>query len=203
MPRKPKLPKEVSSLELVSPGPQFDGTLDSMSRIVSPDDESLAESRQRVVDLLRGEPDMAKFVAAWDGSSKRGLTLDEVAIRSGISKSVLMGAVTRVLSEWSMGTAKLIMSAVCARNIQPVTEAMIGSARMHIGGHADRKLFFTAMGQIGKPSGTTINLKAEANNSTVNAKKALVVNGRELPSFESGSKNMAAALRRLPAPAVE
>ena len=205
MPRK----KKPENLEIV-PAPEatkslvrFDGSLDGMAKLARIDDETLPEARSRIVEMLRGEVDMTKLVAAFDKLSRKGhvASLDEVAQKSGLNRSVVVGAIARVMHAWNYDVAKVAVTAVCARRAASVGEALADSASsLAEGSDRDRRLFMEASGVIaqrGVPM--QVNVRAEANNNSTRVDQANVAFvGRELPSFEEGTKRMAAALRVIP-----
>jgi hypothetical protein len=187
---------------------EFDGSLDGLAELVRVDNEGIADARRRVVDLVRGEDDMEKFVDTFErltasrGENKPPATpsLDLVAEKAGINRSICVGAITRVLHQWHFDTAKLMVAAVCLKNAPAVAETMVNAAKDEEHGHRDRRLFMEAA-RIIDPRGSPmqqVNVNAPTTNSTVNARKAVVVMGKELPSFEDGTKKMAAALRQIP-----
>ena len=190
----------------------FDGSLDGLAKLVRARDEggveNLAAARARVVELLRGEDDMAKFVHSFDLLSRRhgarGLdapSLDLVAAKAGVNRSVCVGAIARVLHQWNFDVAKLAVTAVCVEHAVPVARTMAAAALDVENGHRDRRLFMEAARVIERPGAggiQQVNVNASANNTKVEAEQAVVVVGRELPAFEGGTKKMAAALRLIP-----
>ncbi len=205
---------QTAALQRLSEAPAaFDGTLDGLARLVRVRDaegvEGIAAARQRVVELLRGEEGMEKFVKTFDRLVRRhgvkGLeapSLDLVAARSGTNRSACVGAIAKVLHQWNFDVAKLAVTAVCADYSVPVARSLAAAALDIENGHRDRRLFMEAARVIAQPgSGGAIQqvtVSAQANNTKVEAEQAVVVVGKELPSFEDGTKKMAAALRMIP-----
>ena len=187
---------------------EFDGSLDGLAELVRVDNEGIADARRRVVELLRGEDEVSKFVETFERMSRKHgnrppntPSLDLVAEKAGVNRSVCVGVITRVLHQWHFDTAKLMVAAVCLKNAQAVAEVMVNVAKDEKYGHRDRRLFMEAA-RIIDPRGAPmqqVNVNAPNNStSTVNAGQAVVVMGKELPSFEDGTKKMAAALRQIP-----
>jgi len=206
MPRKGK-----PSLELVK-REEFDGSLDGLARMMRAGggDEKLeaeSESRRRVVELLRGEEDMVKFVVAFDRMARRGKvpSLDEVAVKVGVNRSVAVGAIARVMHAWNFDVAKLAVTAICVKEAQPVAEAMVASAKNVEKGFRDRSLFMEAIKLTNlKSPGGSIQVNAQANAAAMvrDESTTVVAAGTELPKFEDGTKRMAAAMRLI-VPAAE
>ena len=185
---------------------EFDGSLDGLAELVRVDNEGIADARRRVVELLRGEDEVSKFVETFERMSRKHgnrppntPSLDLVAEKAGVNRSVCVGVITRVLHQWHFDTAKLMVAAVCLKNAPAVAEKMVEAAKDVETGHRDRRLFMEAA-RIIDPRGAAaqVTVNANSNNQTVNADKAQIFMGKELPSFEDGTKKMAAALRQIP-----
>ena len=204
MPRKPKTqkPEEMTLVEApVLTEPSFDGSLDGLARMLALDGESLEQTRERTVEILRGEDDCAKFVGAYDRLSRKGSpSLDSVALKSGMSRSATLGALVRVLHQWNFDVAKLVVTSVLAKNSGALAQAVADRGRALEDGYQDSRLAFEALRVIERKGGGTINVNAQANNSStsVRAEQAVVNVERELPAFEDGTRRMAAKLRELP-----
>jgi len=187
---------------------EFDGSLDGLAELIRVDNECISDARRRVVELLRGEDDVEKFVDTFEKLTKTHgdkrppstPSLDLVAQKAGINRSVCVGAITRVLHQWHFDMAKLAVAAVCLKHAPAVAEVMVEAAKDVDTGHRDRRLFMEAA-RIIDPRGAAaqVTVNANSNNQTVNADKAQIFMGKELPSFEDGTKKMAAALRQIPA----
>ena len=106
---------------LPPPPATFDGSIDGLVKLIKTDLESVADSRRRMVELLRGEDDMVKFIKVADKVFKgkthipgKGDTpsLDLVCERAGVNRSVVFGACARVLHRYHFDVAQIQIGAV-------------------------------------------------------------------------------------------
>jgi hypothetical protein len=205
MPRKPKQTALASinpSEVMLLPPPAFDGSLDSLAKLIKGDLESLPDARRRIVELLRGEEDMEKFVKAHDKLARDPRkpakdSLDIACEKSGVNRSVAFGAIARVLHRYNFDVTQIAISACVAAGADQVTRAMVTNATMPLG-HADRALFMDVAGARKKAGGVTVNVPINNQVSATAGAQATVEQGREMPPFEDGVRSMAAALRKIP-----
>ena len=180
----------------------FDGTLDWFALLIRKNDEALdnlAEARVRLIALLRGERDVAKFVRSFDQRKKTDSpTLDEVADKAKISSSLVVGAIARVLYQRNYEVSKLAITAVCAKNAPQVADTMVRAALDPQTGNKDRRLFMETVQAVKSPG---VNVNAQANATVVEADKAVVFTGTmaPLPPFEDGTKRRWERLRQIQA----
>jgi hypothetical protein len=198
-----RTPDEVQT-EIVLPE-KFDGTLDSMAALVRGPNETSHDVRCRLIELLRGEEDMEKFVEVGERMVRRKelRTLDSVAVRAGIGRSEAFGAIARVLHRFNFDVAKVIVSSVVAAHSARVATAMAEAASAPEG-EVDRRLFMQTAGlheSRNQQGNVNVNVNAQANAANDN-KTAVVVppSMQALPAFDVGIKRLASALRALPAP---
>lgn len=183
------------------PVDSFDGSLDWFANLIRGVDDTTDDARRRLIDLLRGEPDMRKFVRTFDkwSLSREGTSrLDAVANKAKVSRALIIGAITRVLHQMTTEIGKVAVTAACTQSAPMVADTMVRSALDPQNGHKDRRLVMEILQAVKQPGVPNINVNAQANNSTVNAEKAVVFSGgAELPSFEEGTRRMGAALRAI------
>jgi hypothetical protein len=210
MKRKPKeIQKIPEHKEVMLPPPPatFDGSIDGLVKLIKTDLESVADSRRRMVELLRGEDDMVKFIKVADKVFKgkthipgKGDTpsLDLVCERAGVNRSVVFGACARVLHRYHFDVAQIQIGAVIAGRAHEVALAMAESASMPAFGHNDRSLFMEVAGAKKRGGGVNVSVTNQ-NNAVAKSESFAESAGSELPSFETGIRNMAAKLRAIPA----
>jgi hypothetical protein len=211
MKRKPREQRALSKIYtdtvIPPPPPVFDGSIDGLARMVKGDLESVADARRRLVELLRGETDMAKFVKAADKLFKgkvhvkgKGDTpdLDFICERAGVNRSDVFGACARVLHRYHFDVAQIQIGAVIANRAHDVAQAMAESAMVPSVNGGDRKLFMEVAGGTKRGGGVNVNVHASAN-AAAKAEAVAETTGREMPQFEAGIKDMAAKLRAIPA----
>ena len=211
MPRKPKDPiKALATIkDVMNYTPKasvFDGSIDGLAKMVKGPLESVADSRRRLVELLRGEQDMAKFVKVADKLFKgqvhvkgKGDTpdLDFISERAGVNRSDVFGACARVLHRYHFDVAQIQIGAVIAHRAGEVAEAMADGASQPLG-WGDRGLFMEVAGAKKRGGGVNVNVTNTAN-AAAKAEAVTETAGTALPSFEDGIKSMAAKLRAIPA----
>jgi len=213
MPNKRKASKQLAQIPkaeviLKPPPPVFDGSIDGLARLVKGDLESLPDARRRLVELLRGEEDVKKFVKAADkmfmgkqhipgkGDSP---SLDKVCERSGANRSIIFGAVARVLHRYHFDVAQIVIGAVVANRAHDVASSMAEMAQLPIGA-VDRRLFMEVAGaKRAGTGGVSVQVNTSANAQAGANAEVVEPSGRELPSFEAGIRDMAAKLRAIPA----
>ena len=196
---------------LPPPPPVFDGSIDGLAKLVKAPYESVADARRRLIELLRGEEDMKKFVKVADKTflGKKHVpgkgdtpSLDFVCERAGTNRSLVFGAFARVLHRYHFDCAQIVVGAVVANRAHEVATAMADGAALPGVGHADRRLFMEVAGAKQKGGAGGVNVQVNTTATAQAAAKAEVEApsvGRELPSFEDGIRNMAARLRAIPA----
>lgn len=124
--------------------PAFDGSLEGLTAMVKTRYETVNHARARLVELLRGEDDMRKFVETADRLRKRKTSaiasLDDIAKKSGTNRSVAFGAIARVLHRYNFEVTSVIWGTVVRNEIGKVATTLANQAR-HPDNFADRKLF--------------------------------------------------------------
>lgn len=205
MPRKKK--ERASSLEVVPTGPseivpfdplsRYDGTLDSLADVAKTQLETSSDARWRLIELMRGDSAMAKLIETADLLKKRtrsrSPSLDELAEKSGTTRSHVVGAIARALHENNFSYARIIQALAMPR----VTQAVIEMANTP-DGYNDRALFMRASGLLPTPGGARINVNTNVlaqakadNNSDPDAPR------RRLPKFEDGIREIATTIQEI------
>lgn len=186
--------------------PKYDGSLDGMAKLLKEPGETIVDARARVIELLRGEEDMQKFVDTFDRIRRkdpgRNASFDQVAEQSGCNRSNVYGAISRVLHRYSFDTTRTVIALVAAQQAGRVAMAMANRAA-NPEGVADRRLFMEVAGSTTRGGGgitVTVPVNASANaQAGAKAESVSVDEGpRPLPAFEDGVKELSGALRALP-----
>jgi hypothetical protein len=181
--------------------PKYDGSLDSMVGLIQEPSEKPTDTRKRVVELLKGEDDMRKFVETFEIQSRRAsaTSFDRICELSGTNRSDCFGAIARVLHRYSFDITRTVIATVAARQAGRVAMMMANNAARP-DGIADRRLFMEVTRQTDKTGGGfTVNVPV-TNTAIAQAKadsEGVNPGGRELPQFEEGIKQLGASLRVL------
>jgi hypothetical protein len=183
--------------------PRYDGSLDSMVGLIQEPSEKPTDTRRRVVELLKGEEDMRKFVETFEIQSRRAsaTSFERICELSGTNRSDCFGAISRVLHRYSFDITRTVIATVAARQAGRVAIAMANQASKP-DGIADRRLFMEVTRQTDKTGGGfTVNVPV-TNTAIAQAKadmQGVNPGGVELPAFEAGIKELSTAMRTLPA----
>ncbi len=183
----------------------FDGSIDSMAQLCKGPAETAGEARFRLIQLLQGEPDMARLVETFHVISRRdrAASIDDAVTKSGVNRSDAFGAIARVLHRYNFDIIRTVGSAIAAARAPEVFDALIDSASSP-DGSADRRLFMEVTGMRESGGGMRVNIHNEANAA---AKSEVVEAESEdthrprlvpMPLFEKGMKSLAERIRPLP-----
>jgi hypothetical protein len=183
--------------------PKYDGSLDSMVALIQEPSEKPVDTRKRVVELLKGEEDMRKFVETFEIQSRRAsaTSFERICELSGTNRSDAFGAIARVLHRYSFDITRTVVAVVAARQAGRVAMMMANQAARP-DGIQDRRLFMEVTRQTDKTGGGfTVNVPV-TNTAIAQAKadmQGVNPGGMELPAFETGIKELSTAMRTLPA----
>lgn len=192
MPRKRKAADGLSLVHLQEERSldTFDHSLDSLAASMKSPEEGDVSVRRRVVELVRGDPAMEKFVKVADSTPKRGSfpSLDMVAAKSGISIGDIVGAIAKAAHQYGFDVGRIIASA----NVPRVMNTLANQAA-HPDGANDRITFFRISEHLKAGGGVQVNVR---NTAVAQSNVQGEPQGSRLPSFESDIKGHVTALRR-------
>ncbi len=179
---------------------RFDGTLDGMALTIKAPEESEFTVRRRIVELLRADEDMKRFVGAADLLIKRrGATypsLDMIASKAGLEYAEVVGAIAKALHRFSFDYSRIIAAASMPRVMNT-----LANQAAHPEGRQDRMIFLKATGHLptgGGGRGTQIQVNTTAvARSEAQALAETHQDFRSLPPFENDVKNNTKSLRAI------
>lgn len=202
MPRK-KLalaePKPLDHLKEDRAVEKFDGTLDGIALTIKAPEETEPGVRRRLIDLLRHDDAMSKFVDVADTLLKRRgasyPSLDVIAGKAGLEHGDVVGAIAKALHRYSFDYSRIIAAASMPRVMNT-----LANEAAHPDGHSDRVLFLRATGHLptggaGKATNISVNQTTIAR-SEANA-LSLAETPSGLPNFEDDVKQNVAVLRTI------
>jgi len=174
---------------------EFDGTLDGIASVIKAPEETEPGVRRRLVDLLRSDESMVKFIECAEALlRRRGASypsLDLLAAKAGLSTGEVVGAIAKALHRYSFDFSRIIMASNMSR-----VAATLSNEAARPESFSDRALFMRANGHLPSGGGTHVNVLASAN-ARSEAKVEAVVTPTGLPSFESRMKSNIAAIRTI------
>lgn len=177
---------------------KFDGTLDGIALTIKAPEETETGVRRRLIDLLRHDDAMTKFVEVADTLIKRRgalyPSLDLIASRAGLEHGEVVGALAKALHRYSYDYSRMIAAAGMPR----VMNTLVNEAA-HPSGHSDRTLFLRATGHLPTGArGAQITVQANAI-ARSEAAAVSVTDGAPsgLPAFEDDVKANVAVLRTI------
>lgn len=177
---------------------KFDGTLDGIALTIKAPEETQTGVRRRLIDLLRHDDAMEKFIEVADHLLKRKgasyPSLDVIAEKAGLEHAEVVGAIAKALHRYSFDYSRIIAAASMPRVMNT-----LANEAAHPDGHPDRVLFLRATGHLptGGGKGTSINVQQTTiARSEANA-LALAEAPSQLPNFEEDVKQNVAVLRTI------
>jgi len=173
---------------------EFDGTLDGIASVIKAPEETEPGVRRRLVDLLRTDESMVKFIECAETLlRRRGASypsLDLLAAKAGLSTGEVVGAIAKTLHRYSFDFSRIIMASNMSR-----VAATLSNEAAKPESFSDRALFMRANGHLPTGGHTQVNVLA---NATAGAQaNASVEQPTGLPSFESRMKSNIAAIRTI------
>jgi hypothetical protein len=180
----------------LEPVERFDGTLDGIAFTIKAPEETLAGVRRRLVNLLRNDESMDRFVEVADSFLKRKNraypSLDVIAATAGLEHAEVVGSFARALHRFSFDYSRII-----AASAMPRVMSTLAHAAADVNGHSDRTLFLRATGHLptggGKP--TNINVQQTTIARAESSALAIANTPSSLPNFEDDVKKNVSALR--------
>jgi hypothetical protein len=193
--KKPEEPKDLDHLKDDRSVAKFDGTLDGMALTIKAPEETDVTVRRRIVELLRHDEDMGKFVECADFLLKRRgasyPSLDVIAAKAGLDYPEVVGAIAKALHRFSFDYSRIIAAASMPRVMNT-----LANEAAHPDGHADRTLFLRATGHLPTGGGTHVNVTQTAVARSEAAALALThQDSGGLPAFEGEVKANIRAIR--------
>jgi hypothetical protein len=190
-------PKELEHLKSDRSVEKFDGTLDGIALTIKAPEETAAGVRRRLIDLLRHDEEMEKFIEVADTLIKRRgasyPSLDLIAHKSGMEHAVVVGAIAKAAHRYGYDYCRIIAAAN-----SPRVFSTLANRAAHPEGHQDRALFLRATGHLPTSGGTNISVQA----NSIARSEAIAISATEplaskLPNFEVSMKENLRAARTI------
>jgi hypothetical protein len=201
MPRKKLVdaePKLLAHLKEDRAVEKFDGTLDGIALTIKAPEETEKGVRHRLIDLLRHDDSMEKFIQVADTLLKRRgasyPSLDVIALQAGLEHAEVVGAIAKALHRYSFDYSRIIAAASMPRVMNT-----LANEAAHPDGHSDRVLFLRATGHLPTGGGKATNISVQQ--TTIARSEAAALSLAEtpsgLPNFEDDVKKNVAVLRTI------
>lgn len=201
MPRKKVAPVETKALAHLKEDravEKFDGTLDGIALTIKAPEELETGVRRRLIDLLRHDDAMSKFVEVADTLLKRRgasyPSLDVIAGKAGLEHGEVVGAIAKALHRYSFDYSRIIAAASMPRVMNT-----LANEAAHPDGHSDRVLFLRATGHLPTGGGKGTNISVQQTTIARSEAAALSIADAPsgLPNFEDDVKQNVAVLRTI------